>query len=258
VLGEIEEQLVDLARQVTPKEFGNIVRRYTDALDGDDGQDRATKDWNRRRFHISKTLDGMYAGDFLLDEVSGETVVNALAAVMGPPRSDDDRTPEQRRADGLVDVCSLAAAHATDGNWRKPRADFTLHLDLSEMEQRSPDLADIVRAEAISGHGLSKATLRMLTCDCNISRLITDGPSQVLDVGRATRTIPTAIRRGLEARDRGCTHPGCDRPPDWCDGHHIWHWEDGGPTSLDNLVLLCRHHHIEAHRNDNHGPAPPR
>ena len=94
---------------------------------------------------------------------------------------------------------------------------------------------------------LSTATLRRITCDCSISRVITDGPSRVLDVGRATRSIPPAIRRALVARDRHCRAPGCDRPPAWCDGHHIRHWEDGGPTSLDNLVLLCRRHHREMH-----------
>ena len=97
-------------------------------------------------------------------------------------------------------------------------------------------------------HGLAQSTLRMLACDCTLTRLLTDGPSQILDVGRATRTIPTAIRRALEARDRGCTHPGCDRPPDWCDAHHTIHYEHGGATSLDNTCLHCRRHHVTVHK----------
>ena len=52
--------------------------------------------------------------------------------------------------------------------------------------------------------------------------------------------VPAAIRRALALRDKGCTHPGCTRPHHWCDSHHIIHWAIGGPTSLDNLVLLCR------------------
>src|SRR5206468_2148349 len=67
-----------------------------------------------------------------------------------------------------------------------------------------PDVAAAVRAEVATGHGLSRATLDRLTCDCSIARVITDGPSQVLDVGRATRTWPTPIRRAIEARDGGC------------------------------------------------------
>lgn len=51
----------------------------------------------------------------------------------------------------------------------------------------------------------------------------------------------------LAIRDRGCVFPGCDRPPGWCDGHHIVHWADGGPTDLANLALLCNHHHKAIH-----------
>jgi hypothetical protein len=67
----------------------------------------------------------------------------------------------------------------------------------------------------------------------------------VLDVGRKTRTIPPAIRRALLARDSGCQFPGCTARR--CDGHHIRHWADGGPTTLHNLALLCRRHHRAVH-----------
>ncbi|WP_231114649.1 HNH endonuclease signature motif containing protein, partial [Lentzea aerocolonigenes] len=64
-----------------------------------------------------------------------------------------------------------------------------------------------------------------------------------MDIGRKTRSFPAGIRRILVARDRGCAFPGCARPPRHCDGHHIHHWAEGGRTSVDNAVLLCRHHH---------------
>jgi Domain of unknown function (DUF222)/HNH endonuclease len=88
---------------------------------------------------------------------------------------------------------------------------------------------------------------RRIACDAGITRVITDGPSQPLDVGRRTRTIPPALRTALVVRDRGCVFPGCDRPPPWTDAHHLTHWADGGPTSLDNLALLCRRHHRTVH-----------
>ena len=67
----------------------------------------------------------------------------------------------------------------------------------------------------------------------------------ILDVGTLTRVVTTAMRVALVARDRRCRFPGCDRPPHWCEAHHIEPWEHGGPTRLDNLVLLCsRHHHV--------------
>ncbi len=67
----------------------------------------------------------------------------------------------------------------------------------------------------------------------------------MLGVGRRRRTIPPALRRALEVRDRGCRFPGCGLR--FTDAHHLIHWADGGETSLDNTVLLCRHHHRLVH-----------
>jgi hypothetical protein len=72
-------------------------------------------------------------------------------------------------------------------------------------------------------------------------------PGQPLDVGRATRVVTPAQRTALAVRDGGCRFPGCSRPLGWCDAHHLWHWVDGGPTDLTNLVLLCRAHHRAVH-----------
>jgi hypothetical protein len=60
------------------------------------------------------------------------------------------------------------------------------------------------------------------------------------------------IRRALVLRDGGCAFPGCDRPPRWCDGHHVKHWADGGPTCLDNAVLVCGFHHRLLHHGGWH------
>jgi hypothetical protein len=72
-------------------------------------------------------------------------------------------------------------------------------------------------------------------------------PRRPLDVGRATRVVTPAQRAGLAVRDGGCVFPDCDRPLAWCEGHHLWHWIDGGPTDLRNLALLCRAHHRAVH-----------
>jgi hypothetical protein len=84
-----------------------------------------------------------------------------------------------------------------------------------------------------------------MACDAGavVMRHAADG--SVLDVGRKTRTIPPALRRALLARDRQCRFPGCNARR--CDAHHVRHWADGGPTRLDNLVLLCRRHHRAVH-----------
>jgi hypothetical protein len=122
--------------------------------------------------------------------------------------------------------------------------------DVMQIAGSSPELAAIVRTTTAHGGKLSKNTLERISCDCRISRIITDGPSNVLDVGRETRNVSNAQWNALVVRDRHCTAPGCDRPPGMCEAHHIWHWEHGGPTNLDNLKLLCWHHHKQQHIHD--------
>jgi len=88
---------------------------------------------------------------------------------------------------------------------------------------------------------------RQLACDASIMRVVMAGGSEPLDVGRRTAIVSPAMRRAVIARDRHCRFPGCDRPSTWCDAHHVVHWADGGPTSVANLLLLCRRHHRMVH-----------
>ena len=90
------------------------------------------------------------------------------------------------------------------------------------------------------------STLQM-TCDANVQRVVLSPESMPLDVGRSTRVIPTGLRRALVIRDGGCQFPFCERPPAWCESHHIQHWAKGGTTEIDNLVLLCSRHHHDVH-----------
>jgi hypothetical protein len=92
-------------------------------------------------------------------------------------------------------------------------------------------------------------TARRLACDASVLRVVMDGRSEPLDVGRRTKVVPPAMRRAVIVRDRVCRFPGCDRPPTWCDAHHVVHWADGGPTAAANLLLLCRPHHRLVHRS---------
>jgi hypothetical protein len=94
------------------------------------------------------------------------------------------------------------------------------------------------------------AALRRVSCDSWVTRVLLNSDGVPLDVGREHRLVTPGLRRAVVARDRCCTFPGCDRPPSWCVAHHIVHWVDGGPTSLDNLVLLCQRHHTLIHHGE--------
>ncbi len=94
--------------------------------------------------------------------------------------------------------------------------------------------------------GLPIESVKRLCCDGEMIAVIEDEHGEPLSIGRKSRAVPTAIRRALKARDRGCVFPGCGNTR-FVDAHHIEHWSAGGETSLDNLVLLCSRHHRLVH-----------
>src|SRR5256712_8052669 len=94
---------------------------------------------------------------------------------------------------------------------------------------------------------ISSLAVQRIACDCSVTRVLLSQESLVMDVGRTTRIVSAPLKRALKARDCHCRWPGCERPASKCDGHHLVHWIEGGPTDLDNLVLLCRRHHRMVH-----------
>ena len=87
-----------------------------------------------------------------------------------------------------------------------------------------------------------------MLCDCEISAPIKLETGRY-DLGRKVRTAPAHLKKQLVLETQTCSIKGCATPAKWCDAHHIKHWIDGGTTSLDNLVLLCRRHHTITHQN---------
>lgn len=153
----------------------------------------------------------------------------------------DPRTPRQRMADALVEVCrrSLGAAKVPVSGGERAQVVVTLSLDRLREQTGGGDLLD--------GTPVAPSVVRRMACDARIVPVVLGGAGQPLDVGRETRTVPTGLRRALVLRDRHCAFPGCDRPAGWCEAHHVQHWSKDGVTALDNLVLLCGHHHRTVH-----------
>ena len=111
----------------------------------------------------------------------------------------------------------------------------------------APDVEALGRCEIVGAGPVPRATLQRLACDGAIRRVLVDAAGEILDVGRARRLATSAQRAGLIVRDGGCVFPGCDCPYGWCEAHHLIPFEQGGATDLDNLALLCRHHHHLVH-----------
>ncbi|WP_169734276.1 HNH endonuclease signature motif containing protein [Hamadaea tsunoensis] len=182
-------------------------------------------------------------GPGLPDGVSG--FAGGLSARFADALDDagrDTRSAAARRADALTFLCAQALADGELPRSGGERPQLVVTLSWEQLrEQLGHGLLD-------TGDLLTPETVRRLACDAQIIPAVLGGDGRVLDVGRARRLIDGSLRRALVLRDRGCAWPGCDRPPRWCEGHHVVSWSDGGPTSLDNSVLLCGHHHREIHR----------
>lgn len=194
----------------------------------------------RRSFTLSLPVDGMVRLSGFLG-IEDAAVVKAALHPLCQPIAEDDRTHAQRRADALVDICRLALRTGElphDGG-EPPQLAVTVRLDPLTSQLRTGHLPD--------GERVTAATARRVACDARILPFVLGGASQVLDAGRGRRLAHGALRRALTLRDGGCAFPGCDRPARWCDAHHLQAWSDGGTTDLDNLVLLCRHHHRLLH-----------
>jgi hypothetical protein len=175
-------------------------------------------------------------------EAATERLYQESRQAAPPECVEEEVAAEQRRADalGLLAECALEAG--LDRGVAADRYQVMLHVEGTETGASPAQAALELGDGAVR---VSAEPSRRLACDASVV-VMREGPDgSVLDVGRKTRTIPTAVRRVLSARDARCRFPGCTARR--CDAHHITHWADGGPTALDNLVLLCRRHHRLVH-----------
>lgn len=245
-----EPVFAEAATYLSAYELGRAIEHWRQQVTGDVGG--AAELVERRRLSINRTFEGMWHLDADLDPESGHAVATVLRAHADPGNIDpsDTRTHGQRMADALTDVARVSLDHGRLGSSAGTRPHITVTVDIRQLT------GDGDRLPEIDGAPVGTETLRRLACDAGITRIIMDGDSLPLDVGRTVRTVTPQIRRALDARDGGCTWDGCDAPPAWCDAHHIEHWADGGPTSLANMALLCRRHHTATHEGRTPPPAP--
>jgi len=248
MIAGIEPQLVELARFGVPRELLKSVKRMSDAFDGDGGAASDAAEHAKNRLTFDSTFNGRYEPHGSLDTESGEIIVAALDAEMETLREAQDSRPRPlQRAEALTSICRWYLAQHDNGQRRRGQTHLSVIADLAELAGTNTDLLACARAETAHGGLLSRSTLERLACDCKLTRVITDGPSQILDVGRATREISPALWNALVARDKHCTEPGCSLSPAFCEAHHIVYWTNGGPTNLDNPSTEKSHPLPQAH-----------
>lgn len=185
---------------------------------------------------------------------SGLTGLDEAAPNRPAATAPDPRTRGQKQADTFISALQHALAHAgadvlpTSGGHR-PQVLVTIdHQTLLRQVRAAEEAAG---ATALSTTGftgpIDPREIRRIACDADLIPAVLGGEGEILDLGRARRLFTRAQRKAITARDGGCAAPGCTLPAAWCEVHHIGHWEHGGPTDVDNGVLLCSHHHHAVH-----------
>jgi hypothetical protein len=250
-----EELLVGHATELCWSDFARAVAYWEQLAEPDEAEAGAETQHHARRAHRSRTLGGAWVLDAFLDPISGAVVDDTLSEIEAELFAADwakakvehgdtvtvdklARTPAQRRADALVEMATRACTAPADGC--RPRPLVSMLVDYPTFTGRV--------CELFNGAVIAPGALARLLTDADIERIVFNGPSRVIDVGRRTRFFTGALRRAIQVRDRRCTWPGCDTPAQRCDIDHIVAWADGGATTQDNGTLRCPYHHHLGHR----------
>jgi len=250
---ETEARLLAVGRAGTACHVERIVRGWR-RVDQQAEARAAARQHAGRALHAYQDEDGTVVLRGRLTPEVGALLLRALdaaretlyqrARVAGgsPPAADPALAPPtraQQQADALALLAETALHHELDPGAPGERYQVVVHVDAAALA----DPAQPGQSALEEGSHVSAETSRRLACDASRVVMRHDEDGRVVEIG--TRTIPPALRRALQHRDRTCRFPGCHVRVG--QGHHVRHWAQGGPTTLANLLLLCRRHHRAVH-----------
>jgi len=227
-----ETKLLQQAKESSPGKFFHLCRHYRHSVDKERYAQEQADQVEERSFHMSQTEEGWYLFGGCLDSIGGAALRNALEPLAQKSGEHDERKLERRLADALVELASIQTQ---------------TQLNVTSSLETLLSLSGAPAAEMDYSLPVSSTTVERLACDGALTRILLGSESQVIDVGRSRRVVSGPGRKALEARDRHCRWPNCERPAKWSAAHHVVHWIHGGATDLDNLVLLCHRHHWLVH-----------
>jgi hypothetical protein len=243
----VEQALVEMAQRAEPRQVAKAGHVLLARIDQDGVEPRTEEQQRRREFGIRMNRDGTGTpyGRLTAEACAvWSPVIDSLSA----PRPDDEigeadrRSAWQRRHDALLEAgLRLLRSGTLPDCGGVP---VTVMVTLSERQLRER----VGYAQTAHGELIDVATLLRLASEAELLSVVLDASGGVLSYGRRRRLASCAQRQALAARDRGCSFPGCMRPPAWCEAHHVIPWQEGGPTDLVNLCLVCSFHHREFER----------
>ncbi len=238
----VEAELVEQSYLFDPVLLSRCAKRVTAHLDPDGRlRDREYRE-RCRGFDFSVRPDGSSSGRFEANAELTERLRVAFDSLAAPASAANDqpdpRTASQRRHDALIDVLGLVQRAELLPNAGGVTA--TIVVTVSDEDYRNRT------GYARTGHGTMVPTGEALDWCTGGARVFVVALNSLREgtaFGSEHRISTENQRLAMIARDQGCTFPGCDRPPQWCEAHHIWEFVDGGPTSIDNGTLTCGYHH---------------
>jgi len=246
---ENEAKLLELAEVLTASQLERSVAAYRQLTteEASEQQEQEFLDYHWTE-HGSLSLRGLLAADegaLLLQALeSGKTALRERRPRPSATDRASGETPPAKgsvsNAEALVAMADLALAKADSDRTGGERYQIVVHVDAHTLQDDGDG-----RCELADGRSVAAETARRLACDASLLELH-ERDGELLALGRKRRTVSSALRRALAARDRGCRFPGCERTR-FVDAHHVQHWSRGGETNLDNLISLCRRHHRLVH-----------
>ncbi|TDP94942.1 uncharacterized protein DUF222 [Labedaea rhizosphaerae] len=238
---QVEADLAELAREFNPAQLARLGKRMVDALDPDGAKPAdPTVVEAQNILDLQECEDGSLEGRFTLGAETA-AVLRPLLSSLTAPQPGDDRTLVERQGDALAEVIRFAAdsGQAPMEGGERPHIAVTVSLETLQTA--------IGKATLDDARWMTPEQARRFACDAEIIPVVLGTNSQPIDIGESKRLADKRLRRALAIRDKGCAVPGCERTPNQCQAHHVQHWADGGPTRLDNMVLVCQFHHRLIH-----------
>jgi hypothetical protein len=258
---DAQTHLIALAADHPLDDLRRLANRVLEVIDPD-GADEALgervraeeeKAWGATRMSLRRRGDGTTRGAFVIPDADADTLRAAIEAIIAPRRTAQAAERHRLGADDW-------AALSRDRKMGHAFTELIDHLPSSALPQAGGlaatvavmvDLDDLRTGQGTatntSGTTVSAAKAQRMACNAHLVALYLDSDSRVVDHGMTRRLFDRHQRLILAARDHGCVFPGCDRPPSWCEAHHITYWSENGPTDLDNAALLCHFHHHLVH-----------
>jgi hypothetical protein len=262
--GDAEAHLLSLAGRFTLDDLKRLANRVLEVIDPDGAdevlgeklREQEKKAWAATRFSARRRGNGLTRGVFDIPDADYDTLAAALEGIIAPRRWNRNAAREGMDLDEYKNL-------SRDQKMGHAFVELIEHFPENALPQAGGLAATVAVTIGVNdltgGHGaatnssgttVSAQKAQRMACNAHLVAVYLDSASRVIDHGMTRRIYDRHQRLVLALRDQGCIFPACDRPPSWCEAHHINYWSEEGPTDLDNAALLCHFHHFLVHEGE--------